>query len=396
MLPIYHLLGVCLFIESPICCKSARILFHLHPYLYILTGSSIQDVFAIIFAAYHPVLNLLGISTVHGNASLPRTTYNAGSVLTAIGRPSIPVYPGASSGLSRPAADAGEIHGESGLDGTSLLPVPTVAPRSEPAIDAMASALFQTPPGTAWLIATGAVTNIALVFAKYPSLAAHIKGLSIMGGSVGDSFTAAVLGTVTDKDRIGNWSAWAEFNILIDPEAADQIFSNPVLAAKTVLIPLDITHLVLATKDVQEQLLHGKEETGGTTTLRTMLVELLVFFAKTYADVFGITEGPPLHDPLAVAVILDGIAGHEIPFCDFEGGLDGERKRERFEVRVVTEGSHEDAKNGAQTGRTIARLLPDGEEGVKIPRGLDIPRFWSVMEDCVRRADEVNKQNGVI
>jgi uridine nucleosidase len=353
-----------------------------------------QDVFAIILAAYHPALNLLGISTVFGNASLSHTTYNAGSVLTAIGQSSIPVYPGASSGLVRPAAHAGDIHGESGLDGTSLLPAPTVAPKSEPAIDAMASALFQTPLGTAWLIATGALTNIAQVFAKYPSLAGHIKGVSIMGGAVGSSFTPAVLGTVTEKDRIGNWSPWAEFNILIDPEAADQIFSNPILASKAVLIPLDLTHLVLATKEVQEQLLNGKEE-GCTTTLRTMLVELLVFFAKTYADVFGLTEGPPLHDPLAVAVILDGVVGHEIPFYDFKSGLEEERKRERFEVRVVTEGSHEDAKNGAQTGRTIVRLLPDGEEGVKIPRCLDIPRFWSVLEDCVRRADEVNKQNGV-
>jgi uridine nucleosidase len=260
----------------------------------------------------------------------------------------------------------------------------------------MASALFQTPPGTAWLVATGALTNIALVMAKYPSLVAHIKGLSIMGGAVGSSFTSAVLGTVAERDRIGNWSRSAEFNILVDPEAADQIFSNTILAAKSVLIPLDVTHLVLATKDVQTQLLKGKEGAGGTTTLRTMLVELLGFFAKTYADVFGITEGPPLHDPLAVAVILDGVAGHEIPFYDFRGELDGERKRERFEVRVVTEGSHEDAQKGAQTGRTIVRLLPDGEEGVKIPRGLDIARFWSVLEDCVREADKVNKQNGVI
>jgi uridine nucleosidase len=333
---------------------------------------------------------------VHGNASLARTTYNAGSVLTAIGRPSIPVYPGASSGLVRPAVHAGDIHGESGLDGTQLLPVPGVAPKSEPAIDAMATALLQTPAGTAWLIATGAVTNIAQLFAKYPSLAAHIKGLSIMGGAIGSSFTPAVLGTVKEKERIGNWSQWAEFNILIDPEAADQIFSNRVLAAKTVLIPLDVTHLVLATKEVQELLLHSKEAGAGKSTLRVMLVELLVFFAKTYADVFGITDGPPLHDPLAVAVILDGVAGQEIPFYDFEGGLDGERKRERFEVRVVTEGSLADAENGAQTGRTIVRLLPDGEEGVKIPRGLDIPRFWSMLEDCVKRADEVNRQNGVL
>jgi uridine nucleosidase len=208
-----------------------------------------------------------------------------------------------------------------------------------------------------------------------------------MGGAIGDNFTTAVMGKVDDRERIGNWSAWAEFNILVDPEAASQLFSNPVLAPKTVMIPLDVTHQVLATEDVQKLLLYGNEGMEGKTTLRIMLVELLLFFAKTYADVFGITEGPPLHDPLAVAVCLDGIVGTEVPFYDFkEGG-----RRERFLVSVVTDGTHEDALKGAETGRTVVKLLPDGIEGVKIPRGLNVGHFWTVMEDCMERADKVNK-----
>lgn len=207
-----------------------------------------------------------------------------------------------------------------------------------------------------------------------------------MGGAIGNGFTDAPMGKVDDKERIGNWSAWAEFNIFVDPEAADYLFQHPVLEAKTVLMPLDVTHLVLATKDVQSLLLNGKDG-ASTTTLRRMLVELLTFFANTYADVFGIIEGPPLHDPLAVAVVLDGIAGVEIPFYDFDG-VGG--RRERYDVHVITEGSHEDAKAGAETGRTVVRLLPEGEEGVKIPRGLDVGRFWQVLEDCLERADEVN------
>ncbi len=122
-------------------------------------------------------------------------------------------------------------------------------------------------------------------------------------------------------------------------------------------------------------------------------MELLTFFAQTYKDVFGIVEGPPLHDPLAVAAVLDNVDGAEIPFYDFEMGVEG--KRERFEVKVVTEGSHEDAAKGAETGRTIAKLLPEGQNGVKIPRGLDTGRFWSVLEDCLSRADEVNRSRGV-
>ena len=206
-----------------------------------------------------------------------------------------------------------------------------------------------------------------------------------MGGAVGNNFTSAPLGRVDAKERIGNWSEWAEFNILVDPEAADYLFQHPILKKKTTLIPLDVTHLVLATKDVQALLLNGKDGKQ-KTTLRIMLVELLLFFAKTYADVFGITEGPPLHDPLAVAAVLDGILGVEIPFYDFK-----ENRKERYSVHVLTEGSHEDAQAGAETGRTIVKLLPEGEEGVKIPRGLDIARFWTVLEDSLEKADEVNR-----
>jgi uridine nucleosidase len=255
----------------------------------------------------------------------------------------------------------------------------------------MAAALLATSPGSAWLVATGALTNIAHLFTSYPQVAAHIKGLSIMGGAIGDAFTDAPMGKVGDRERVGNWSAWAEFNILVDPEAADLVFKNEILKTKTVLIPLDVTHLVLATKEIQSLLLFGKEGKG-KSMVRVMLVELLTFFANTYAEVFGITEGPPLHDPLAVAVILDGIAGQEIPFYDFlEKGM-----MERFEVEVVTEGTHAEAQLGAQTGRTVVKLLPEGQEGVRIPRGLDVKRFWSVLEDCLERADEVNSTNGVV
>lgn len=338
--------------------------------------------------------------------------------------------------------------GESGLDGTHLLPTPLVPPKTDPFIPAIAAALLATPPGTAWVVATGALTNIALLFQAHPELAPHskfsppyliphphilslpthlkpslhnrndiltplsppVKGLSIMGGAIGSFHTSAPMGTVSSKTRIGNWSEWAEFNILVDPEAASFLLSHPILSLKATLIPLDVTHLVLATPDVQKMLQFGKntphrdvksdekvgegegKEEKKCSTLRKMLVELLTFFAKTYADIFGITEGPPLHDPLAVAAILDGISGVEIPFYDYEGA---EGRRERYAVQVITEGTHDDALAGAQTGRTVVTLLPEGGEGVKIPRGLDVKRFWDVLEDCLVLADEVNRGRGV-
>ncbi|KAI1279132.1 Inosine/uridine-preferring nucleoside hydrolase [Xylaria sp. FL0933] len=372
-----------------------------------------DDVFAILLGAYHPGIKLLGISTVHGNATVQKTTNNALSVLSAIGKQdSVRVYRGAAKALQREPFNATEIHGESGLDGTTLLPPPahSALDTSMSAVDAMASALRACEPGKAWLVATGAMTNAAELFAAHPDLKSHVAGVSIMGGGIGGGFTPAVLGRVNDVERVGNYSQWAEFNILIDPEAAAALLHDPILAPKMTLIPLDLTHLVLATKEVQDLLLRGADAATATaasaaedlknkevkakSTLRQMLVELLTFFAETYRDVFGMVEGPPLHDPLAVAAILTGTR-HEIPFYDFDStNPKAPTQRERFEVRVVTEGTLEDATDrGAQTGRTIARLLPPGKEGVRIPRGLDIELFWKTIEECVQRADEANAKN---
>ena len=154
----------------------------------------------------------------------------------------------------------------------------------------MAAALRETKPGTAWVVATGALTNAAALFIAHPDLAEHVKGFSAMGGSIGGGFTPAPMGKVDGVDRIGNWTPWAEFNVLIDPEAASFLLEHPVLAPKTTLVPLDLTHLVLATKDVQESILYGPSggdgsaprEGRGKSDLRVMLVELLNFFAGTY------------------------------------------------------------------------------------------------------------------
>jgi uridine nucleosidase len=239
---------------------------------------------------HHWSVYLVSDSVSLYSLALRKTTRNATSVLTAIGKDKeIPVYVGASRALRRPCIHApSDIHGESGIDGTSLLPEPrTPADTSIPAVDATARALKAEAPGTAWLVATGSFTNVATLLQKYPDLVDHIRGLSLMGGAIGGGFTKAVMGYVDGVPRIGNWTQFAEFNVLADPEAAAWIFTNKALAAKTTLIPLDVTHQVLATKEIQSLLLWGAQEGGdrigsAKTTLRTMLVELLLFFAKTY------------------------------------------------------------------------------------------------------------------
>lgn len=177
-----------------------------------------KDAFAILLAAQCKAVKLLGISTIYGNAPLSKTTHNTRAILKAINREDVPVFAGVSRPFCREPAAAPDIHGESGLDGTTCLPVPSVPAQQEAAIPAMYKALIQTPPKTAWLVAVGAMTNIALLFSVYPDLAEHLAGLSIMGGAVGGGFSDAPMGKIEGEgERVGNWSRWAEFNIYIDP-----------------------------------------------------------------------------------------------------------------------------------------------------------------------------------
>ncbi|KAF2502594.1 Inosine/uridine-preferring nucleoside hydrolase [Lophium mytilinum] len=345
-----------------------------------------DDAFALLIAAHDPNAKLLGVTTVHGNASLPNTTYNTRGILEAIGRRDIVVYPGSAKPISREVVHAADIHGESGLDGVTLLPEPVqpVQPAADNVdfLEKMYSALIATPVHTAWLISTGTLTNIGLLFQRYPDLAEHIKGLSIMGGAIGGGFSDAPMGTVKGEgERFGNWTPYAEFNIYCDPEAAASIFTNPTLAPKTVLIPLDLTHQVLATASIRHTLLYGPSPPSSKTyptALRALFTQILVFFAHTYAEVFALTAGPPLHDPLTVAAAL-----YPDMFDDAGG--------ERFSVEVVTEGVHTDDKAAVgQLGRTKAVLVKAGEGGVRIPRTLKVGDFWSLVESSLERADAVS------
>ena len=110
-----------------------------------------------------------------------------------------------------------DLKGESGLDGTDLLPKPSQPPITDQnSILAMRNALLAQPKGTSWVIATGTLTNVALLFATFPEVAEHIQGLSIMGGAIGGGFTDAPMSRLPgEKSRVGNTTPWAEFNIYV-------------------------------------------------------------------------------------------------------------------------------------------------------------------------------------
>lgn len=312
----------------------------------------------------------------------------------------MPLYRGAEKALERAAVHAPEVHGESGLEGTFLLPKPECEALPGDAVEAMYSALTAQPKDTAWLVATGSLTNVAKCFRAHPDLIDHLKGISIMGGSMGDGFSDAYLHVVDGKEQIGNIGTWAEFNILIDPEAAATLFHNDKIASKITLVPLDLSHQVLATNAVRQLILHGPNAGSaqgdkGKTTLRTMFVELLNFASKTYENLFGGKDGYPVHDPVAVAAVLIGTV-NEIPFTQWHAQKSVAPKHdERFKIQVVTEGTIDQARDGtSQTGRTIATPVEIGGRGVRIPRTVDVDRFWSEIEKCVTRADAINKAEG--
>ena len=348
-----------------------------------------DDAFAILLAAYNAKANLLGVSTVHGNASVEHTTHNSLAVLEAIGATHVPVIKGRERPLRRDPSFAPDIHGESGLDGVTLLPSkPSASPLSESLTDVV-NTILDEPPNTVHIVATGPLTNIAILFSWSAELAMHIAGLHIMGGAVGGGFTDAPMGKVEGQgERFGNWSPWAEFNIYADPEAARTVFNNKRLADKTTLIPLDLTHLVRGTSKVQQQLFGGNkmfeqsDRKRNLSSVRSLFQETLNFFASTYKAQFGIEDGPPLHDPLAVWSALQP--------RKFE-----DRHAERWEVEIVIQPGPYDLERNSQNHVGQTKIKPSRTgSGVRIPRSLDLDTFWLTIDEALRAAESMVGVNG--
>jgi len=236
-----------------------------------------DDALAIALAAARPELELLAITTVAGNAPLDRTTRNALRVLTLLGRGDIPVAAGADRPLVREPWVPVEFHGDSGLDGADL-PEPSAGPIERTALELM-SALVRDADAPLTLVATGPLTNVALLLRAAPGVHERIASISLMGGSLG----------------AGNTTAAAEFNIWADPEAAAIVFDSGI---PIVMSGLDVTHqgLVLPADIARLDALG--------TRAGHVFADLMRFFAVHHRDRYG-WDGPPIHDAVAVAWLAD-------------------------------------------------------------------------------------------
>jgi inosine-uridine nucleoside N-ribohydrolase len=236
-----------------------------------------DDAIAIVAAARHA--ELVGITTVAGNAPLERTTHNALVVRDLLGI-DVPVHAGSPQPLLGPvghgAAHSVAVHGESGLDGADL-PAPTTPLDSDDAIGFIIETCRTIDD--VWLVPVGPLTNIAVALRTAPDIVDRIAGISLMGGGT-----------------FGNRTATAEFNLWADPEAAAIVFGY---GGSLVMAGLDVTHQFQATpaRIASIGALPG--------VLAAVLADLLTFFSDNYRTRHdpGSMRGAAVHDPLAVLAL---------------------------------------------------------------------------------------------
>ena len=236
-----------------------------------------DDAVALMLACGHPDLDLLAVTTVAGNVTIEKTTRNALRVLSLVGYTDVPVGVGAPEPLERPLHTAEDIHGKSGLDGPEEIPHADFESDESGAVALIADTLrASTEPVT--LIPVGPLTNIAAFLREHPGLKDRVARISLMGGSMG----------------LGNTTPAAEFNIYVDPEAAREVFESGL---PITMSGLDVTHQAGAGPRERERL-------RATGRVGHVVAGFLDFFAATYESVFGF-DAPPLHDPVAVAAVLE-------------------------------------------------------------------------------------------
>lgn len=236
-----------------------------------------DDAIALILALASPELKVLAVTTSAGNQTPDKTLNNALRILTLLGRRDIPVAAGAPKPLARELIIADNVHGESGLDGPKL-PDPAFAPVAMTALELMAKCLRESPDPVT-LVPTGPLTNIALLLAAHPELKSKIARIVLMGGAAG----------------AGNWTPAAEFNIYVDPEAADMVFKSGL---PITMCGLDVTHQAQVMDEDIERV------RAITNPVAQCVAGLLDFFMIYHRDPKWGFAGAPLHDPCTIAWLL--------------------------------------------------------------------------------------------
>ena len=235
-----------------------------------------DDAIALLLACYSPKLNLLGVSTCSGNQTVEKTSINASNLLHYFHEENMPLAVGKPNPLVRESRICPEIHGESGLDGFDF-PIYEHKYSSLKGYELIIKLLKENDDVI--VVTTGPMTNLALAIKHEPSIVNRIKEIILMGGSTNE----------------GNITKAAEFNILVDPEAADICFSSGVPLR---MLGLNVTRQILVRDEIVEDA--RKLNTRGSD----LFVKLMKVFNYNQRTFFGLEAGP-LHDPATIISLLN-------------------------------------------------------------------------------------------
>jgi len=238
-----------------------------------------DDAVAILLALASPdEIEVLGIVAVAGNVPLDKTADNARRVVALAGRADVPVYAGSARPMVRALTTAEHVHGKSGLDGYAL-PAATVPLAGAHGVDFLVDTLMAEPPSTITLATLGPLTDVAMALVKEPRISPRIREIVMMGGAYFE---------------VGNITPAAEFNIHVDPEAADVVMQSGI---PITMAPLDVTHRVLATRPRKDAIAAIGNRVGEA------VAGLLSFSERFDLSKYG-SLGAPLHDPCVIAYLL--------------------------------------------------------------------------------------------
>ena len=238
-----------------------------------------DDAVAILLALASPgEIELLGLTCVAGNVPLDLTSLNARKICELAGFPDVKIFAGCDRPLGRDLVTAEHVHGQTGLDGPDL-PDPVMPLQDTHAVDFIIDTLRSEPTGTATLCPIGPLTNIATAFNKAPDVIDRVQDIVLMGGAYFE---------------VGNMTPTAEFNIYVDPQAADIVFRSGV---PITVLPLDVTHKALVTQPRNDAF----RALG--TPVGIAVAQMTEFFERYDREKYG-SDGAPLHDPCVTAYLI--------------------------------------------------------------------------------------------
>lgn len=238
-----------------------------------------DDAVAILLALASPEeIEVLGIVAVGGNVPLAHTERNARRIVELAGRTDVPVFAGCAGPMARKLVTAEHVHGRTGLDGVDL-PEPKLPLQPKHGVDFIIETLRAAAPGSITLCTLGPLTDIAMALVMAPDIARHVREIVMMGGAYFE---------------VGNITPTAEFNIFVDPEAADVVMRSGV---PIVMAPLDLTHRILSTR-------HRLDAIGRLANKAGPAVAGLLSFSERFDLAKYGSQGAPLHDPCVIAYLL--------------------------------------------------------------------------------------------